>query len=111
MKRNAALLAGLAGGALAAALLRRRGRTEPGAGPPADPRAEELRTKLAQARETAADEEEFEAAGMAGEAGIEEPTRTEGDTDVAEARRRIHEEARAAAEEMRRAGEDEPEAG
>lgn len=111
MRRNAALLAGIAAGTVAAILLRRRGRQdfEPGAGPPPDPRAEELRRKLAEAREQAADEHDFEAAGMAGEALIEDEPRPDHSGSVDEARRRVHEDARAAAEEMRR--QDVPEDG
>ena len=104
MRRNAALFAGIAAGTVAAVLLRRRAATplEPGTREPPDPRAEELRRKLAEAREQAADEHDFEAAGMAGEALIEDeppPDRSSGEVD--EARRRVHEDARAAAEEMR----------
>lgn len=107
MRRNAALLAGVAAGTVAAVLLRRRRapEAEPGAGEPADPRAEELRRKLAQARDEAADEDDFEAAGMAAEAMVEDeprPPPTQGEVD--ETRRRVHEDARAAAEEMRRPG-------
>lgn len=61
--------------------------------------AEDLRRKLAEARESAADEEEFEAAGMGPETLIED------EEEVAEARRRVHDEARATAEEMRRSGD------
>jgi hypothetical protein len=95
------------GGAVAAALLLRRRQApatfeapaaEPPAppAPPADPRADELRRKLAEAREGAADEEDFEAAGMGAETIVED--------EVDDLRRRVHEEARAAADEMRRAG-------
>ena len=107
MKRNVALLVGAALGTIGAALVRRRASRAPGVshGPASDPRAEELRRKLAEAREQAADEEEFEAAGMAGEALVEDEPRPDPETgDVDEERRRVHEEARAAAEEMRRSG-------
>ncbi len=86
-----------------------------------DPRARELREKLAEARNARADEDEFEAAGMAAETAVEEPatppraerpsaelSRPESSTpgepaDEFEAmRRRVHEEGRAAAEAMRR---------
>lgn len=101
MRRNAAL-AGLLLGALAAIALRRRFPFEPSAAPQADPRAEELRRKLAEARESAADEDDFEAAGMASETMLEdEPRPDPGTGDVDETRRRVHEQARAAAEEMR----------
>lgn len=90
---------------------------------PADPRADELRRKLAEARRTLPDEEDFEVAGMGAETLVEDAPRSTAraapappppaDADEApppadefEAmRRRIHEEGRAAAEEMRRAGE------
>jgi hypothetical protein len=106
VRRGLALLVGGIAGTVAAALLRRRGRTEPGAGPAADARAEELRQKLAQARETAVEEDSFEAAGMGAELMVEEQGGPSGSEqlpdDVEEARRRVHEEARSAAEEMRR---------
>jgi hypothetical protein len=108
VRRNAALLAGVAAGTVAAVVLRRRRvpETEPGAAAGADPRAEELRRKLAQARDEAADEDDFEAAGMAGEAMVEDEPRPAPDSsrEVEDTRRRLHEDARAAAEEMRRTG-------
>jgi hypothetical protein len=100
-----AALAALGGAAVAAVLLRRRQAPtapaapapEPPPGPPApDPRADELRRKLAEAREGQADEDDFEAAGMGAETIVED--------DVDDLRKRVHEEARAAADEMRRAG-------
>ena len=104
-----AALAAVGGAALATVLLKRRRppveHLAPGAGvqptpePAAaalDPRADELRRKLAEAREGAADEQDFEAAGMGAETIVDE--------EVDDLRRRVHEEARAAAEEMRRAG-------
>ena len=125
MRRNAALavaaLAGAAAGALLAGLRRRPGE----ALQPADPRAEELRRKLAEARTTPADEGDFEVAGMGAETVVEEPPRpapppspppppappteeTRPPSEEFEAmRQRIHEEGRAAADEMRRAGEQE----
>ncbi|MGH3007212.1 MAG: hypothetical protein ACRDOS_15160 [Gaiellaceae bacterium] len=127
MRRNAALavaaLAGAAAGAVIAGLRRR-----PSEAPePADPRAEELRRKLAEARMTPADEDDFEVAGMGAETVVEEaprpapppsaqppppapPSAEEGRPPSEEfeaMRQRIHEEGRAAAEEMRRAGEQE----
>lgn len=105
MKRNVALLAGAAAATVGTILLRRRGRSEPGAGPVPDPRAEELRRKLAQAREAAADEDEFEAAGMGPETLVEEESAAAPPpAAIDEERRRVHEEARAAADEMRRTG-------
>jgi hypothetical protein len=123
MQRNAALAIGAAVGAAAAFLLRRRPRTEPGAAPREYPRdeAEELRRKLAEARVTRADEDDFAAAGMGAETIVTEEPRTRppapptdepaGDrppSDEFEAmRRRVHEEGRAAADEMRRRAESE----
>lgn len=99
---------GAAAGGLGAAFLLRRLRQTPApvpapapAGP--DPRAEELRAKLAEARKATAEEE-----------AVAEPEPTpEDDVPVAppadefEAmRRRVHDEARAAAREMRGDEED-----
>ena len=101
MRRNLALLAGAAAGTVALMLLRRRAS----AGAAADARAEELRKKLAQAREEAADAEDFEAAGMGAETLVEEEPRhtpAPQSGDVEEERRRVHEEARGVADEMRR---------
>jgi hypothetical protein len=136
VQRNAALAVGALAGAAAALFLRRRPRTEPGAAPrevrPPD-QAEELRRKLAEARVTQADEDDFQAAGMGAETMVTEeprprtsistpepatstppPTPSESvpperpPTDEFEAmRRRVHEEGRAAAEEMRRRAEAE----
>lgn len=103
VRRDLALLGGGAAAAsLGALLLRRRVRREPG-GAPADARAEDLRRKLAEARATAADEEDFQAAGMGAETVVteEHPVARLTREEVDEARRRVHEEARAAAEEMR----------
>jgi hypothetical protein len=102
----AAAVVGAAAGALLARL-RRRGRAEPAE--VADPRAEELREKLAEARSASAEEDEFQAAGMGAETIVDEPPRApsrpgeEGEpVDEFEAmRRRIHAEGRKAAEEMR----------
>jgi hypothetical protein len=125
VRRNAALavaaLAGAAAGAVLAGLRRRPGE----ALQPADRRAEELRRKLAEARTTPADEDDFQVAGMGAETVVEEtprpappPAPTTPPPPPAEEprppgeefeamRRRIHEEGRAAAEEMRRASEQE----
>jgi hypothetical protein len=104
VSRTLLLVAGAAG-ALAGLLVSRRRRSTSGGAPP-DPRAEELRRKLAQAREAAVDEADFEAAGMGAETVVEAaPAPTVAPLeDVDEARRRIHEEARSSAEEMRRSG-------
>ena len=125
MRRNAALVLGAAVGAAVGALLARR-RAPLEAPSAADERAEELRRKLAEARAATADEDDFEAAGSGAETVVEEPPpRAEAPTrspekpvpateepsepppaDEFEAmRRRIHDEGRAAAEEMRRSGE------
>ncbi|MGH3029493.1 MAG: hypothetical protein ACRDNE_01760 [Gaiellaceae bacterium] len=128
MRRNAALavaaLAGAAAGAVLAGLRRRPAEVPE----PADPRAEELRRKLAEARGTPADEDDFQVAGMGAETVVEETPRpgpppsappppppppppaeeARPPSEEFEAmRQRIHEEGRAAAEEMRRAGEQE----
>jgi hypothetical protein len=63
--------------------------------PREDPRAEELRRRLAEARTMVEEREEFEAA--------ETPVdRAEPAPEVDERRRRVHEEGRRAAERMRR---------
>lgn len=109
MNQKLALLAGALAGAAGAVLLRRKRRQAPvGAATAADPRAEELRQKLAEARQASVDEGEFEAAGMGPETIVaEEPRRRDPPpTNEFEAmRQRVHEEARAAAEEMRRRAE------
>jgi hypothetical protein len=77
VKRNAKLaLAALAGAVVGAVVTRFR---RPAEAPPAprDDRAGELRRKLAEARAAAADEDDFEAAGMGAETIVEEPPRTE----------------------------------
>jgi len=103
MGRLSTLLAGAAAGAFAATVLLRRRR--PTLAPERlDPRAQELREKLAEARNARADEDDFEAAGMAAETAVEEPAAPPPapPRPPAEASGRVHEEARAAAEEMRR---------
>jgi hypothetical protein len=77
-------------GAVAARLLRRR-RAEP----KADPRADELRQRLDESRSVAAERDEFEAA----ETPVDEVEPVPG---VDERRRELHDQARSAAEEMRR---------
>lgn len=103
MKQKAALLVGAAAGAVAALFLRgrRASREAPAPVGAADPRADELRRKLAEAREGAADEAEFAAAGMGPETIVEDESVV--DEEVEAARRRVHEQGRAAADEMRRA--------
>jgi hypothetical protein len=136
VQRNAALAVGALAGAAAALFLRRRPRTEPGAAPrefPHPDQAEELRRKLAQARATQADEDDFQAAGMGAETMVTEEPRPRTSISTPEPapvtppappsesqpperppsdefeamRRRVHEEGRAAAEEMRRRAEAE----
>ncbi|MBX5474155.1 MAG: hypothetical protein IRZ20_03995 [Thermoleophilia bacterium] len=101
MRRFLAWLAGALGGLAVYRLLARRGRGAPRArsaaplaGPTVDPRAEELRAKLAGARRQAAPEPE----------PASEPERAEGETPAEtpeERRRRVHERGRAALDEMR----------
>ena len=69
-------LVALAVGAVGAVLARLRRPVEP---PPAlpDERTEELRRKLAEARAAAADQEDFEVAGMSAETIVEESPRPE----------------------------------
>ena len=124
VRRNAAVAAAtLAGVAVGAFLSRARRRgaiasaEEPERG---DARADELRRKLAEARTASAEEDEFEAAGMGAETMVDEaprrpvppgpsPPSAPTDRPVGDEfevmRRRIHEEGRAAAEEMRRGSE------
>jgi len=124
VRRVSTLLAGAAAGAFATTVFLRRRR--PALAPERlDPRARELREKLAEARHARADEDEFEVAGMAAETAVEEPPapprgprptpqasppetpKRGGPADEFEAmRRRVHEEGRAAAEEMRRDPDD-----
>jgi hypothetical protein len=121
VRRNAALAAAALAGVALGALVGRKRRTLGRRPEPGDPRAHELRRKLAEARQTPPDEDDFEVAGMGAETLVEDvprvppppaprPAPPASDepppADEFEAmRRRIHEEARAAAEEMRRAGE------
>jgi hypothetical protein len=100
VKQKAALVAGAVAGALGAFFLRERRRVREASAAAPDPRAAELREKLAQAREEAADEDDFEAAGMGAETIVEDVP-----SDVDAARRRVHEEGRATADEMRRSAE------
>jgi hypothetical protein len=84
--------AGLAGLAAARTIISRRRSPAPAAEP--DPRADELRRKLAEARDIAGEREEFESA----ETTVDQ---AEAGDDLAERRREVHERGRAAAEEMR----------
>jgi hypothetical protein len=109
VNQKAALVFGALAGAAAAALLgRRRPRTLAGAAPPVDPHADELRRKLDEARQADVDESEFNVAGMAAETIVpDEPGRRDPSpaNEFEAMRQRVHEEARAAAEEMRRQAE------
>jgi hypothetical protein len=82
------------------AVASRRRRTTPAPGPETpDPRAEELRRKLAESRSMVEEREEFEAA--------ETPVdRAEPATEVDERRRAVHEQARGTARKMRDIGSD-----
>ncbi len=108
VSRKLALAVAAALGTVAAVFVRLRGAPAAVRASSTEPGIEELRRKLAEARATGADEADFEAAGMGPETILEEKEDasrgTPGD-DVEAARRRVHEEARATAEEMRRAGE------
>jgi hypothetical protein len=96
VKRLVAWLSGAAGGfALYRWLMRERTAVAETAGP--DPRAQELRAKLAESRPLVDEREDFEA----GETPVDEAP------DPAERRRRIHEQGRSAVDEMRRSGSDE----
>jgi hypothetical protein len=101
-----ARLAWLAGGiGVGAAAAYRALRGHPASAPPPveeqpDPRAEELRQKLAEARAAVDEREEFEAA----ETPVDQAPDPEPEpepTDVDERRRRVHERARASARKMR----------
>jgi len=108
VNQKAALALGALAGAAAAVLFgRKRARVPDKVAPPRDPRADELRRKLDEARQADVDESEFTVAGMGAETIIaEEPSREPPPANEFEAmRRRVHEEGRAAAEEMRRRAE------
>ena len=96
MRRLLAWLAGGVAGAAALRALRARLR-QPAPTPIAerDPRAEELRRKLAESRALVQERDEFEDRELTVDRA--EPA---GD-DVADRRRRVHEHGRAEAEEMR----------
>ena len=127
MRRNAAVALAAAAGAAVGALVARRRPALEAPSRTADERAEELRRKLAEARAATVDEDDFEAAGSGAETVVEEPPASPEapapapekrappeakeppgppPADEFEAmRQRIHREGRAAADEMRRAGE------
>jgi hypothetical protein len=98
VKRLAAWLSGALGGIAVYrwATRERDSRVElPVANP--DPRAEELRAKLEESRALLDERDEFEA----GETTVDEAEPT---VDPDERRRRVHEQARSAVDEMRRSG-------
>ncbi len=97
MRRPVAYLA--AGAALGAGLayaLRRPPVTAPEVEPAPDPRADELRDKLAEAREVVAERDEAEG----GETPVDEAEPT--GEDLEERRRKVHSHGHAVAGEMRR---------
>ena len=101
MRRPLALAsAALAALGLYGAVASRRRRATPAPTPETrDPRAEELRRKLAESRSIVEEREEFEAA--------ETPVdRAEPATEVDERRRAVHEQARGTARKMRDTGPD-----
>jgi hypothetical protein len=109
VNQRAALAVGALAGAAAAFLLgrRRSAPTVPQAAVAPAPQ-DDLQAKLAEARDARADEAEFAAAGMAGETIVaDEPESREPPpgNEFEAMRRRVHDEARAAAEEMRRKAE------
>ena len=107
MDQKGALAVGALAGAAAAFVLGRKRRAPlPSSAPAPDPRADERRRNLDEARVADVDEADFQAAGMGAETIVEEPAGEPVPANEFEAmRRRVHEEARAAAEEMRRRAE------
>ena len=102
MRKALALLGGLALGAWLARALRRRPSEPAALEPGPDPRAEELRDKLADARTIVAEREEFEEA----ETPVDEAEPA--GEDVAERRRKVHAHGHAVAGEMRRRAKPKP---
>ena len=96
LRAVAFLAAGAALGAGLARALRRKPAPTHELPPAADPRADELREKLAEAREVVAEREEDEAA----ETPVDEAEAT--GEDIAERRRKVHAQGHAVAGEMRR---------
>ena len=92
MRRLYTWLAGVVGGAAVYRAFRRH------SGPvdESDARADELRAKLAQAREAGDDRESFEA----GETPVDQADVAPGTGDLDTRRRSVHEQARAAIDEM-----------
>jgi hypothetical protein len=106
-QKGALAVGALAGAAAAFLLGRKRGVFFPSTAPTSGPRAEERRRDLDEARDADIDEADFHAAGMGAETIVEEPSGDEPRpaNEFEAMRRRVHEEARAAAEEMRRRAE------
>jgi hypothetical protein len=106
-QKAALALGALAGAAAAVVVGRKRARVPDEVAPPADPRADDLRRKLDEARQADVDENDFTVAGMGAEIIAEEPAGREPPpaNEFEAMRRRVHEEGRAAAEEMRRRAE------
>jgi hypothetical protein len=109
VNQKAALAIGALAGAAAAFMLGRRRTEQPApAGVPEPAPPDDLQAKLAEARAASIDEAEFDAAGMAGETIVADDASTREpppDNEFEAMRRRVHEEARAAADEMRRQAE------
>jgi hypothetical protein len=102
-QKEALALGALAGAGAAFLLGRRRSQQAP-----ASPRAPESPAPPEEDLQAKLDEAEFNAAGMAGETIVAEdppPAEPAPANEFEAMRRRVHEEARAAAEEMRRQAE------
>jgi len=100
MRRLTAWIGGALGGVTAYRLLRRRPQAVPEQEPAADGRAEELRAKLAESRveqEVVAEREPEPEAEVVAEPEPEAPE----PESPEERRRRVHEEGRAALDEMK----------
>jgi hypothetical protein len=107
-QKGAMAVGALAGAAAALFFGRKRRAVVPSAAPALDPRADERRRRLDEARQADVDEADFHAAGMGAETIVAEESASEEPVPANEfeaMRRRVHEEARAAAEEMRRRAE------
>jgi hypothetical protein len=96
--RNLALAVGALAGVVAGILLRRP--RPPELAPTSDPRAEELRQRLATARAAAPE------SGAPGDAEPAPEAASASADDLDAMRRRVHAEGKAAAEEMRRSAEE-----
>jgi hypothetical protein len=105
MRKLLALVGGIALGAWLARLLRPASRTAPVLETDSDPRAEELREKLVEARETLPEREAFEEA----ETPVDEAEPAAGD-DLDERRAKLHERGHAVAGEMRGGAKPKPSA-